>query len=181
MCVPWVLDHKWPITFLEKTLDPSLLLCKCPVISVEIIIKVFLSTFLRAWCLPNMVEFYGICKAHCVKKHQITYRYFMFGWLKVKKSTGGLKNHTTTKGAKSDSHRSKMSTFQDSFDLIGWKCDIPRDFFKIPHKPWCDESLSLFSYIMGSKYGFYKKWANLTAIGWKSDINLHPSHHPSSV
>ena len=116
------------------------------------------------------------------KKHQITYRYFMFGWLKVKKSPGGLKKPHNNHGGKiwfSLVKNVNISRQLCSDWLKMWHS--PWFFFKIPHTPWYDEILSLFSYIMGSKYGFYKKWANLTAIGRKSDFNRHPSHPPSIV
>ena len=115
------------------------------------------------------------------KKRQITYRYFMFCWLKVKKSPGGL--------IKPHYHHGGKIWFS-LVKNVNISRQLSSDWLKMWHSPWiffcnstpwCDEILSLFSYIMGSKYGFYKKWANLTAIGWKSDINRHPSHPPSLV
>ena len=90
------------------------------------------------------------------KKHQITYRYFMFTWLKVKKSPGGLKKPHNNHGGKiwfSLVKNVNISRQLSSDWLKMWHS--PWIFF-CNSSPWCYEILALFSYIMGSKYGFYK-------------------------
>jgi len=60
----------------------------------------FAKTNLQTWWI-----FWNPQGQMCKKKHQITYRYFMLD--------------ANIMGVRSDSHWSKMSTFQDSFALIG--------------------------------------------------------------
>ena len=61
------------------------------------------------------------------KKRQITYRYFMFGWLKVKKSPGGLKKPHNNHGGKI------WFSLVKNVNISRQLCS---DWLKMWHSPW---------------------------------------------
>ena len=76
------------------------------------------------------IEYDGILKnlqGLMCKKRQITYRYFMFGWLKVKKSPGGLKKPHNHHGGKI------WFSLVKNVNISRQLCS---DWLKMWHSPW---------------------------------------------